>query len=72
MEVIFHFRLLEVTSVKVVYLPGILGSNLSIAAPPGRPLQRVWLDLDTVWHGGLAWLDLADDGVSPGPLAGGA
>jgi len=54
---------------KVVYIPGMLGSNLSWDPGGGAPLQPIWADAGAILGGGLADLDLAADGVSPGPLA---
>lgn len=56
---------------KVVYLVGQLGSNLSLEGLANRPQRTIWCDLQAILAGQLAWLDLAPDGVSPGPLAGG-
>jgi pimeloyl-ACP methyl ester carboxylesterase len=53
----------------VVYLPGILGSNLGYPLPPQDTYHPVWLDLQAVLEGQLKYLELAADGVSPGPLA---
>ncbi len=52
----------------VVYLPGLLGSNLSYSPPFGGPLQTVWIDPTAVFQGQLQYLQLAADGLSPGPL----
>ena len=54
---------------KVVYVPGMLGSTLSWDPGGGAPLQPIWADAGAILGGGLADLDLAADGVSPGPLA---
>jgi hypothetical protein len=56
--------------VKVLYLPGLLGSNLTISLGGDSPSIPLWLDLASILAGGLALLDLSPDGLSPGPLAG--
>jgi hypothetical protein len=56
-------------SIKVLYLPGLLGSDLAWEGSAAGTLQPVWADPATILAGGLAYLDLADDGSSPGPLA---
>ena len=56
-------------ALKVLYLPGVLGSELSFQE--GNADHLVWVDLGSLLEGGIAWLQLADDGVSPGVLAGG-
>lgn len=55
----------------VVWIPGVLGSALGTPIP-GTPLVRpVWVDLPTLAAGDIVALQLAADGVSPGPLTGG-
>jgi hypothetical protein len=58
-------------SLKVLYIPGLLGSNLGYDRQADGRTRPIWLDLPTVLAGGLAWLELAPDGSSPGPSAGG-
>jgi hypothetical protein len=53
----------------VVYLPGILGSNLSIDRGQGQDPSAVWPDPAALLNGGLADLQLGPDGKSPGPLS---
>jgi pimeloyl-ACP methyl ester carboxylesterase len=53
----------------IVYLPGLLGSNLGYPVPPGETYHPVWLDLEAVLEGQMKYLQLAADGVSPGSLA---
>lgn len=53
----------------IVYLPGLLGSNLGYPVPPDENYHPVWLDLPAVLEGQMKYLQLAADGVSPGPIA---
>jgi hypothetical protein len=59
-------------SLNVLYLPGLLGSCLSIDRGAGAPPDLVWPSGQAAVDGGLRYLQLAPDGVSPGPLAQGA
>jgi len=54
---------------KVLYIPGVLGSSLSSQDGGGGPLTPVWIGAASLLNGGMAYLQLAPDGVSPGPLA---
>jgi len=58
-------------SIKVVYLPGVMGSELMYRPSPRLPGLNVWLNPIAVVGDGLTRLDLAADGIGPGPLAGG-
>lgn len=53
----------------VVYLPGLLGSDLGYDRLNPFPPQPVWLDSFQLATGGAALLQLAADGESPGPMA---
>lgn len=53
----------------VVYLPGNLGSPLGLLRGPDANPSPVWPDPLALLHGGFAYLDLAPDGVSPGPIS---
>ena len=53
----------------VVYLPGLLGSNLGYNTGPNGSYHPVWLDLFSILTGQMATLQLAADGIHPGPLA---
>jgi pimeloyl-ACP methyl ester carboxylesterase len=55
----------------VVYLPGLMGSDLSYQRGGLFGRQPVWLDLGQMETGGARRLQLAADSLSPGPLAGG-
>ena len=52
---------------KVLYLPGVLGSTLSWQE--GGADHVAWVDVASLLNGGISALQLAGDGVSPGPLA---
>lgn len=54
---------------KVLYLPGLLGSLIGYGTAGGRGALPLWLDLPAILQGGLALLQLGPDGMSPGPLA---
>jgi PGAP1-like protein len=58
-------------SSKVVWIPGILGSDLSVRDGGGGPEKPVWVDPLSLLSGGIVRLQLGPDGASPGPLAGG-
>lgn len=55
--------------VNVLYLPGLLGSDLGYDTGAGPPPQPVWLDAFALATGGAVYLQLGPDGASPGPLA---
>jgi Alpha/beta hydrolase family len=55
--------------INILFLPGLLGSNLGYDTGSGPPPQDIWLDLPSLATGGAVYLQLAGDGVSPGPLA---
>ncbi len=55
--------------VNVLYLPGLLGSDLGYDTGDGPPAQNVWLDAFQLATGGAVYLQLGPDGDSPGPLA---
>lgn len=55
----------------IVYLPGLLGSDLGFDLGPQVPPINIWLDVIQLATGGAVYLQLAPDGVSPGPLANG-
>jgi hypothetical protein len=59
---------------KVLFLPGILGSELweRGAIPILVPDRRIWIDPVQLLGGALNRLELGFDGFTPGPLAGGA
>lgn len=52
----------------VVYLPGMFGSRLGIPPAPLFPGFDIWINSYTAVTGLLLQLQLAPDGVSPGPL----
>lgn len=56
-------------SIRVVYIPGLLGSNLAWGGPDFAKSHSVWLNPEAVLNGALADLQLGTDGISPGPLA---
>lgn len=56
-------------AMKVVYIPGILGSNLGVYAGDPPLFRTIWIDPSVLVAGGIRYLQLAPDGVSPGPLA---
>jgi len=55
----------------VVWIPGVLGSRIGLRVGRTPIILPVWIDLRTLLAGGVVGLQLAPDGVSPGPLAGG-
>lgn len=55
----------------VLYLPGLFSSEMLVRASIFFPGRKVWVDPAALLRGDLALLQLAPDGVSPGPLAGG-
>jgi pimeloyl-ACP methyl ester carboxylesterase len=55
----------------ILYLPGLLGSNLRFERFGRGTGRRVWFTIAELAAGGLVNLDLADDGLSPGPLSSG-
>lgn len=61
-------------SKKVLFLPGILGSELWERGPIPvlSPDRKIWLDPLQLLGGALVRLQLAPDGLSAGPFAGGA
>lgn len=56
---------------RVVWVPGILGSGLSVLKGGGGFRQPVWVDPIGLLSGGIVDLQLGPDGASPGPLTGG-
>jgi pimeloyl-ACP methyl ester carboxylesterase len=53
----------------ILYIPGLLGSDLGFTTGPDYPPINIWLDLAQLATGGAVYLQLDADGVSPGPLA---
>lgn len=57
----------------VVILPGFMGSELDDVWGPGAGQRsRLWINPIRLWRGAVVRLQLAADGHSAGPLAGGA
>lgn len=55
----------------VVWLPGILGSNMGLKLGGTPFIVPLWVEPAALLAGGIVDLQLAADGVSPGPVAGG-
>lgn len=53
----------------IIYLPGVMGSNLACDLGGWRGRRRLWVSLEAAATGSLSLLQLASDGISPGPLA---
>lgn len=53
----------------IFFLPGLLGSNIGYIPPDGSAYQPCWMDLPSILHGDLKFLQLSADASGPGPLA---
>lgn len=53
----------------VVWLPGVLGSTIGVRVGAWPIVRPIWVDVPTLLLGDIVSLQLAPDGVSPGPLA---
>jgi hypothetical protein len=56
---------------QVVWIPGILGTSIGVRIGQTPFVRPVWVDVPSLLGGSVVDLQLAADGVSPGPLAGG-
>lgn len=58
-----------VMAANILFLPGLLGSNIGYFPPDGSAFQPCWMDIGAILQGELKYLQLDQFGVGPGPLA---